>query len=443
MDMNPRTFTAILLSVLLLAGCESDVGDLNNPQLGDLQGNPTAAAAASVATGLLVGTRKYIAPRNGYVSLLGVLGRESYDLDNGDPRFVTELLFAKNLDAGTPAIGGNLWTQPYANIRNANLLLAALPKVAVLTLSDADKEATRGFAKTIQALDFLQVINTRDTNGAPIQVDLPVGQLAPIVSKAEVFARIAQLLDEAQTHLGAAGAKFPFPLSRGFTGFDTPATFLKFNRALKARVEVYQGNFASALTALQGSFLDDGPASDLKLGVYHSFSTASGDITNGLDDSLIYAHPSIKTDAEEKSPGVLDDRYTSKIKTVTPKTLQGVTSDLAFTIYDKPDIPVPIIRNEELILLRAEANIPSNIGAAITDINYIRRRSGGLQDNTGLNAGNILDELLKQKRYSLLFEGGHRWIDMRRYGKLSALQEPGTVVHSAFPIPLAEQDARR
>jgi len=443
MDMNPRTFTAILLSVVLLAGCESDVGDLNNPQLGDLQSNPTAAAAASVATGLLVGTRKYIAPRNGYVSLLGVLGRESYDLDNGDPRFVTELLFATNLDPGTPAIGGNLWTQPYANIRNANILLAALPKVPVLTLSDADKEATRGFAKTIQSLDFLQVINTRDTNGAPIQVDLPVGQLAPIVSKAEVFARIAELLDEAQTHLGAAGAKFPFPLSRGFTGFDTPATFLKFNRALKARVEVYRGNFASALTALQASFLDDGPASDLKLGVYHSFSTASGDTTNGLDDPLIYAHPSIKTDAEEKSPGVLDDRYTSKIKTVTPKTLQGVTSDLAFTIYDKPDTSVPIIRNEELILLRAEANIQSDISAAITDINYIRRRSGGLQDNTGLNTGNILDELLKQKRYSLLFEGGHRWIDMRRYGKLSALQEPGTVVHSAFPIPLAEQDARR
>ena len=441
--MNPRTFTAILLSVVLLAGCESDVGDLNNPQLGDLQSNPTAAVAASVATGLLVGTRKYIAPRNGYVSLLGVLGRESYDLDNGDPRFVTELLFATNLDPGTPAIGGNLWTQPYANIRNANILLAALPKVPVLTLSDADKEATRGFAKTIQSLDFLQVINTRDTNGAPIQVDLPVGQLAPIVSKAEVFARIAELLDEAQTHLGAAGAKFPFPLSRGFTGFDTPATFLKFNRALKARVEVYRGNFASALTALQASFLDDGPASDLKLGVYHSFSTASGDITNGLDDPLIYAHPSIKTDAEEKSPGVLDDRYTSKIKTVTPKTLQGVTSDLAFTIYDKPDTSVPIIRNEELILLRAEANIQSDISAAITDINYIRRRSGGLQDNTGLNTGNILDELLKQKRYSLLFEGGHRWIDMRRYGKLSALQEPGTVVHSAFPIPLAEQDARR
>ena len=154
-------------------------------------------------------------------------------------------------------------------------------------------------------------------------------------------------------------------------------------------------------------------------GAVFAGASASGDITNGLDDSLIYAHPSIKTDAEEKSPGVLDDRYTSKIKTVTPKTLQDVTSDLAFTIYDKPDTPVPIIRNEELILLRAEANIGlNNIGTATTDINYIRRRSGGLPDKTGLTAGNILDELLKQKRYSLLFEGGHRWIDLRRYGTM-------------------------
>jgi len=442
--MAPRTLSAILAGVLLSAACE-DPGDLNNPPLDSLQSNPTAAIVESAATGLLVGTRRYISPRNGYVSLLGVLGRESYDLDNGDPRFVTELLQAPNLDPGTPAIGGNLWTQPYANIRNANLILDALPKVPVTTFSDANKEATRGFAKTIQALDFLQVINTRDTNGAPIDVDLPPGQFAPIVSKDQVFTRIADLLDAGAANLGNAGATFPFPLSRGFVGFDTPPTFLKFNRALKARVDVYRGNFPSALTALQASFLD--PNGDLKLGVYHSFSNGSGDLTNGLDDPLIYAHPSIKTDAEQKPGGALDDRYTAKITAVTPKTLQGVTSDLGFLIYDAPETPVTIIRNEELILLRAEANIGLNtapaLAAAITDINLIRQRSGGLAPRADLNSTNILDELLKQKRYSLLFEGGHRWIDLRRYGKLNTIQDPGTFVHSDFPIPQPEQDARK
>jgi hypothetical protein len=228
-------------------------------------------------------------------------------------------------------------------------------------------------------------------------------------------------------------------------GFDTPPTFLKFNRALKARVDVYRGNFPSALTALQASFLD--PNGDLKLGVYHSFSNGSGDLTNGLDDPLIYAHPSIKTDAEQKPGGALDDRYTAKITAVTPKTLQGVTSDLGFLIYDAPETPVTIIRNEELILLRAEANIGLNtapaLADAITDINLIRQRSGGLAPRADLNSTNILDELLKQKRYSLLFEGGHRWIDLRRYGKLNTIQDPGTFVHSDFPIPQPEQDARK
>ncbi len=441
--MTPRALSPMLAGALLLAACE-DPGDLNNPSLDVLQSNPTAAVVEAAATGLLVGTRKYIAPRNGYVSLLGILGRESYDLDTGDPRFVTETLLGP-LDPGTPAIGGNLWTQPYANIRNANLILDALPNVPVSTFSEANKEATRGFAKTIQALDFLQVINARDTNGAPIDVDLPPGQLAPIVSKDQVFTRIADLLDQAVVHLGNAGPTFPFPLSKGFTGFDTPPTFVKFNRALKARVEVYRGNFSLALMALQGSFLD--PNADLKLGVYNAFSTGSGDLTNGLDDPLIHAHPSIKTDAEQKPGGGLDDRYTTKIKSVAFAQLQGVGSDLAFTIYSTPDAPVTIIRNEELILLRAEANIGLNtlasIADAITDINFIRQSSGGLAPRGDLNPTNILDELLKQKRYSLLFEGGHRWIDLRRYGKLGTVQDPGTVVNSAFPIPLLETEARK
>ena len=108
--------------------------------------------------------------------------------------------------------------------------------------------------------------------------------------------------------------------------------------------------------------------------------------------------------------------------------------------------PVPLIRNEELILLRAEANIGAgNIPAAADDINLIRVNSGGLEPRTDLTAANILDELLKQKRYSLLFEGGHRWIDMRRYGKLGELpiDLPSHKVHDKFPIPLPETDARQ
>ena len=56
-----------------------------------------------------------------------------------------------------------------------------------------------------------------------------------------------------------------------------------------------------------------------------------------------------------------------------------LTSGLGFIRYPSPNSSIPIIKNEELILLRAEANINLNdLGTALTDINQIRTESGGL-----------------------------------------------------------------
>ncbi|MGH7572865.1 MAG: RagB/SusD family nutrient uptake outer membrane protein [Gemmatimonadota bacterium] len=444
----------ILLAVLLVSGgtaCTNlEAPNFNNPDINQLQENPTRAAATAAATGLLIGARENIAEFNGYVSLTGILGRESYNLDGADTRYVTEIYTGAELNPGTPAIGGNLWALRYQNIRNGSILLNAvdqLPDDPVTGMTPAEKEATRGFAKSIQALDFLLVINTRDENGAVIDVDRPITDPpAPIEDKEAVFAHIVQLLEEAAGHLENGGDAFPFPLSLGFNGFDTPATFLEFNRALLGRVEVYRGDFVAALTALDESFLTT--AAPLDLGVYHSFSGRSGDRLNGLVRPTIYTHPSIETDAEEQTNGEPDARFLRKVNEVAPAApLQGLTSDLQFTpLYPSPFAPVPIIRNEELILLRAEANIGlGNVAAAAEDINFIRVNSGGLAERGDLTAANILDELLDQKRYSLLFEGGHRWIDMRRYGKLGELplDRPGDVVHAAFEIPIDEVLARQ
>src|SRR4029077_12554426 len=127
---------------------------------------------------------------------------------------------------------------------------------------------------------------------------------APIVAKAAVFTQISTLLDDGLTAIGAGGSAFPFALSPGFSSFKTPADFAKFNRALKARVEAYRGNYPTVLTALNGSFLDT--SAPLTLGAYHSYSTGSGDTQNALFDPTgraILAHPSILTDAEAKPDG--------------------------------------------------------------------------------------------------------------------------------------------
>jgi hypothetical protein len=460
---------AVALSGLFLAACSFDVGNLNQPGIDQILANPTPAAVEAVATGLIAGHRADMAQRIGYVSELGILGRESLVLSGSDDRFVTELLNGVTLDPTTTNFGGNFWRVPYANIRNANLLLDALPNVK--GLGDPDKESIRGFAKTIMALDFLKIINTHDVNGAAIDVNLPIGQLAPLVSKDKVFERIALLLDQAQTHLAAAGTAFPMPLGNGFTSFNTPALFIQLNRALAARVAVYRGRFADAQTALSASFLNDAPCRDagsspdaacqasLQSGAFHSYGLGSGDSQNDLNTPDILVHLSIVNDADPlASPpagctgtpplplSCLDNRVQAKVAVVAPVTLYGETSSYGFTLYPNKDSPIPIIRNEELILLRAEASLGlGNLSGARRDIDLLRTKVGGVRASSGPASG-LVDELLKQKRYSLLFEGGHRWIDARRYGKLGTLpiDQPGLQrVQAAFPIPQSEMDARQ
>lgn len=444
-----RQYAAVALAVvLLMSGCAEDllVPDFNNPSLEELETNPTRAGVAAAATGLIVGARDEIDDRNGYISLLGIIGRESYNFDGADPRFVTEMLEG-TLNASSPAFGGNLWSERYRNIRTGTIVLRALDRVS--GFSDAEIRATAGFVKTMQAHELLLVVNTRDANGTVVDFDRePTAEPAPLVGRAAALDRVAALLDEARTDLEAGGGSFPFPLSSGFDGFDTPSTFVQFNRALKARVDVYRGNFTGALTALEGSFITRDPSA-LDLGVYHTFSTASGDDVNELHDPGaspdILAHPSIVEDAELRANGELDLRVQNKIRTLAAtRTVRNITTGVAFDIYTALSSPIPIIRNEELILLRAEANIGlGNLSAALDDLNFIRVNSGGLEPLADESEA-TLTELLNQKRYSLLFEGGHRWIDLRRYNRLGELplDRPNHQRHTAFPVPEAECLAR-
>lgn len=439
-----RSVLSLGLIGLLLGGCDSDlnVPDYNNPSIEDLQNNPTPALVRAAATGLLIGARTNLAGPNAYVSLLGIVGRESYNFDGSEPRFVTEMLAGPMSPSG--AFGGNLWAARYRNIQNANFVLAAVDKVS--GFSDQEKEAIRGFAKTMQAHDLLLVINTRDTNGAVIDNNRPIGE-APgaLESKPRVLEHISQLLDQGATHLRGGGSSFPFPLSSGFQGFNTPTTFLQVNRALRARVAVYRGNHQEAMQALQQSFVDRG--APLTRGAFHTFGTGSGETSNELIAVTIFAHPSTRADAQKQSNGELDRRVLAKTAVApTPGRQQGIGSDLVFTIYRTNSDPLPIIRNEELLLLRAEARwFTGDRAGALDDLNFVRQQSGGLAP-LAMPASDaaFVDALLYERRYSLLFEGGHRWIDMRRFDRLNQLPKDLAThqIHARFPIPEAECLAR-
>ena len=444
--MRIQLTVALLSGLTLLAACEDTflVPDLNNPGLESLESNPTRSAVIDATQGLLIGSRLAIDNQSGYVNHLGTLGREALTFDNSDPRYFNEML-AGTLNPGNGAFGGSAWDPRYANLRNANIVLNSLDAVGGLTA--AELEGIRGFAKTIQALDLFLVLNTRDINGIVIDTNQPLdADPAPFVGVATAQNAIVALLGEASTHLAAAGATFAFQLP-GYGGFDTPATFDTFISALLARLELYRGNFGAALTALTGSFLD--MTGDFDLGPAYAYGTGSGDNRNGLfqgSDPQIVAHPTMWTDAPLKADLTMDDRALAKLELLaTPKSSAGVTSNVRFMHYSSLASPIPIIRNEELILIQAEALwFNGDPVMAMTYLNEVRTRSGGLValgmpvDDTA-----FIDALLVERRYSLMLEG-HRWIDMRRFGRLGTLplDRPGDVVPDRFPVPRDECIAR-
>jgi hypothetical protein len=433
----------LLLGLLAASACNFD--QTTNPNSPDPIGeNPSRNEISVAVNGMLIAFRTDFAdiPVD-----MGMVGREVLRLDPSDPRFTTELLHGP-LDPGGDAFGGDHWADQFAAIREANLLLAVLPTASDLT--PAEQSATSGYAKTIKALNYSLILVTHTQDSIPIVTDTSVTAApAPFGTNAAAYDHVVTLLEEAKTELLAGGTAFPFALPPGFTGFNTPATFLQFNRALRARVAVYRNDFAGALAALAESFID--PLGPLDRGVYMDYGTGAGDLANplSLDPQAgeNFAHTSLLTGVQLQVDGTTpDQRFVSKIVTRAPTTLDDLTSNLGWNRYPSPSTPIPIIKNEELILLRAEAAIgSSDLGTALTDINTIRTRSGNLPALGGFaDATAALDELLYNKLYSLMFEGAHRWIDARHYGRLGTLPvdrttgETPDVVFSTLPIPTDE-----
>ena len=160
----------------------------------------------------------------------------------------------------------------------------------------------------------------------------------------------------------------------------------------------------------------------------------------------LVAVPEFLTEARTRADGSRDLRATTKAVagTVTLAT-QGISSNVRPTVYPTNVSPVPIIRNEELILIRAEANIGlGNRAAAIADLNFVRTNAGGLPPLPDSFAGDLVAELLYDRRYSLFFEYGHRWVDARRYNRLGDLRKqlPSHRVFPLVPIPVDECNQR-
>jgi len=116
-----------------------------------------------------------------------------------------------------------------------------------------------------------------------------------------------------------------------------------------------------------------------------------------------------------------------------------------------------VLRLSEQYLIRAEARTFSgNLLGAIADLNVIRHRArdesspevpNPLPDlNSTLNRDQILNALFKERQIELFTEWGHRWLDLKRAGRLDKVMEIVSVskgekwdhTKALYPIPQSD-----
>ncbi len=454
-----------LAAAVTVAGCGDrlELTNPNTPSQDAAAQNPRDASIRLIGGVFSV----YRGARGGGINALGSYGRETYNMTPQDGRSITgPYRDWAQLNAFT---AGTYWGGPYGNYRNIYEALKVIENTPDGPITPAEKEGAQGVLKTFLALEILHVIEARGTIGAVVDMTDDFSAVHPFVSQDSTYNWITAKLDEALADLNAAGASFYFPMHAGFnvgTDSRTPSGFVRFNRALKARVEAKRGSlgcgttcYNAALTAVTASFHADLTSGNRDNGVYVIYSTAAGDVLNNISfatNSNIYVHPTIDAIAGVSS----DSRYRAKIlkganscaTTYSNRTLVAVAAVNRPCTYPTNVTSIPIVRNEELQLIRAEARwFTGNIAGAIADLATVRTVSGGASSAVAFanpaNATEFTTELLLQRTLSL-FQEGHRFPDYRRFGRLSQLGTLAQDVAAGFTVapysvlPQLECDAR-
>src|SRR6266542_6848769 len=338
--MKRYSTIALAAAVAFAAGCKDNpvANPIDAPTVDALAGGLTRTSLQQLATGVLAQDR-LAANVFAYAIEAGIWGRDVYRIDASEPRFVQETLGA-NPDPGSFS-GSGAWANYYTAQRAANNILLVLPAAATPSFTLAELNATKGFLRTMKALDEWRVIEYHDSVGATIQTDDPDAVTA-LRCKPAVLNYIAALLDSANADLTAAGGAtvLPFTLPSGFTAFgrnhSTVSNLIIFNRGLKGKVDYYRAidrtnptpalftTAISELTTALGAGPGAVPASHFSWGPYYVFVPGgSENASNTISDSKIGLNPLVADSVQSGD--------TRGAKIVSRTLLSGVGISTAIT----------------------------------------------------------------------------------------------------------------
>lgn len=362
--------------------------------------------------------------------------------------------------------GSQLWAPLYSYVYKCNAAIEGLQKSTALTATI--KQQLLGEAKFMRAFFYFYLVNLFGDVPLALSTDPNVNTLLARSPKTDVYQQIIADLKDAKDKMNS---NYPDGTLLGNTSERIrPTKWVA--EALLTRVYLFTGDYANAeveATAL----LDSNPLftlSSLNNGFLKANSGNKEAIwqlqptTNNLNtvEGRMYIIPLTgpsfnnpvrlsKVLLNSFEPGdqraVLGNWINRTIYNINPttkdtayyvfkykvSTSMGVTSEGAMTEY------IMVLRLGEQYLIRAEARarIGSNLPGSIADLDKIRSRAGLpliANTNPGISQSALIDTIMHERKVELFCEWGHRWLDLKRTGKVDAVMSVMTPLKSNSAI---------
>ncbi len=340
-------------------------------------------------------------------------------------------------------INGN-WGELYKTIYNANNVIEGITKSTTLNATKSKNWIAE--AKFLRAYSYFYLTNLWGNVPLVLTTNVDVSALLPQSSQEVVYAQIVLDLTDASKDLPTDYKNYKNERIRA-TKWAA--------EALLARVNLYLGKWSDA-AAHATTVINQSSSYKIITNLEHNNSPFISD-----NDEAILQIPYFNVDYTYEGSSVFttggalllrkgnalfetgDARKTNW--TIDIKDRNGVFLGIAPYKYQNGFDSSPIerstlLRLAELYLIRAEARVKSNdITGAQQDINVIRNRA--LLGSTTLTDPNQLLDLIALERQREFFaENGHRWLDLKRTGKLdetlSVLSDKiWKSTDSLYPIP--------
>jgi len=377
----------------------------------------------------------------GIGSLLGVYADELDSYESGS--YSTTDFYNNAVLPSNPLIS-SLWNNSYQEVYSANLLLEGVQNAS--SLSQDTKNSLTGEALFVRAFTHFNLMNVFGDVPYITTTNMETNKYVPRTPTAVIYEKIIDDLQQA----------IPL-LSQEYTSPDRIRPNKGAAQALLARVYLYNGQYAEAAEMASAVLNNDAVYTwpiDME-NVFLKESTGTiWQLATGNQGANTYEAGTFVFQAGPPTLVALtssfisgfeigDMRRTLWIKEVTDgsttwyhayKYKQEVSggSSTEYSI---------IFRVAEQYLIRAEARARQGelIGAK-EDIDKVRL-AAGLAVTDAATQAEILDAILMERQHELFTEGGHRFLDLRRYGRLDEVlaTKPGwNPTDRLWPLPQSE-----